>query len=124
MNISNHAKNRLEERYGFKSDEHIKAITSMFFHKPHFRTIEVTKKGSCIRQIRYKENDIQALINPIAKVIITIIPNTVIWQGNFEWYDKMCETIRQLKKAIKQKNNTKPIKKILKFGKFFIGEEI
>ena len=129
MTISNHAKQRLIERYDFKTNEHFSAIIGLFFHRPHYRTIKINENGTCIRQIRYKEKDIQAVINPIKNVIITILPNFIIWQEDFKGYDFLCEKFREVLKFMNVLKGKQPIikkqkyKKYIQIGKWFVGKE-
>lgn len=117
MLLSDHAKERLKERFGFFKDIEINDITSMFFTKPHFKTIKIEKKNIiCYRQIRYKGKNIQAIVDPIHNIIETIIPDFIIWEDHFEGYDLLCEKIRilnfKIKKLIileKENNNIKKI---------------
>lgn len=130
MKITDHAKERLYERYDFEKEIDIKAITGLFFNKPHFKTIQINPDGTCIRQIRYKEKDIQAVVEPIRDVIKTILPNTIIWQGKFDGYDYLCEQFKKLldktKKLIIDNSHYKEIeiKRIFQIGKYFIGKEM
>lgn len=116
-------------------NEDIQCITAMFFTKPHYKTIRIRDNGDCIRQIKYKQEDIQAVVNPIYENILTVIPPTFLSEENFESYDILCEAIKKYKTKIKKlKQENKRIlseskifrkhKVFLKIGKWFIGKEL
>jgi len=123
MIISDHAKSRLIERYDFTNNQEIKTIKALFFKQPHFKTIRINEDTTCIRQVKYKGCNIQAIVNPIKQVIITILPDGIEWDTWYPGFDLLCEKYRELAKRKKLIKTVKKFKKLIKIGKLFIGWE-
>jgi hypothetical protein len=129
--FSDHALERLKDRYEIENKIDVNNIKKRFFTKPHYNTIALRESMKCIRQIKYKGNEIQAVVDPVNHRIITILPSFVHWEGEYTSFDLLCVHTRKilienkrLKKENKKLKNKPKIKKYLQINKWFIGKEI
>ena len=124
MKYSYHALERLNERYNFIDEKSKKEILKMFFMKNNFKTLQVNEDGTCIRRIKYQGEEVQAIVNPLERVIISIIPPMIDTENVYIQYDNLCLRILKLKRQVRSLEKQINIKRLFQLGKYFMGKEV
>ena len=92
MRLTEHARKRLLERYGFKEDVDVNQILNSL--ETNYRFIANQKNNSEIREIKYKKKFIHAVILKSRNTCITFIPPQTICTDETEALRKeICYTL-------------------------------
>jgi hypothetical protein len=77
--ISKHGRERLKERYSFFEKQDVNSIISYLSQKDKYQTLTVNKSaGTVVREIKYKQIPIQAVVNVKKNIIVTFPPVTFV----------------------------------------------
>ena len=79
LSITKHGRERLKERYGFFEKQDVNFVISLLSQKDKYKVITVNKgAGTVLREIKYKQMLIQAVVNVKKNMIVTFVPPTFI----------------------------------------------
>ena len=79
LSITKHGRERLRERYGFIEKQDVNFIISLLSQKDKYKVLTVNKSArTVLREIKYKQLHIQAVVNVKKNMIVTFVPPTFI----------------------------------------------
>lgn len=76
--MTNHAIERLHERYNIISEMDVSYLETVFFIDEHYILVSELNDGLESRQVKFKKRNIQAVVNPKNGIIVSFIPETII----------------------------------------------